>query len=482
MALSARAAAIRGDDYQHVVGWYWACCMLNDPEIGSIGVEDPAGGAFDDVVVRRGSGRTSYFQVKTSNYAKRIIDENYLFASTPNGRSPLQRFHSTWRALRSTSDDNEYVLVTNRGFDPNHPLLGSLLDLYEEQIDVGRIPLKPRGALGRACKRWSTHLGIDLTELIDFLRELTLRHSGSERDWVDKTRSQMKLAGLRDDDEALAIGKDLVRTWVKTGATRQDRDSLKQQVAAKELLARTGTLTFQVHGMDRDSSFVTPNATLDIVDLYAGDTPRERRVLHHHSDWQEKVQPSLAAKVRELEAYRTRRVHVTGHMRLPLWFAIGFAMPETRRWVLSLEHATAEWSTASPASVTPRELCDITLGCGTDLAVGVALTHDPTADITNWARNTNSAIGRLIVLGPPGMPGQTAVPDGSWAAGWARAARDHLRAVSKEHDPYTDRIHLFLAAPAGVALMLGHQWNLLPTTTLYEYLPPRDYAETLTVR
>jgi hypothetical protein len=44
------------------------------------------------------------------------------------------------------------------------------------------------------------------------------------------------------------------------------------------------------------------------------------------------------------------------------------------------------------------------------------------------------------------------------------------------------RIHLFMAAPAGIALMLGHWWNLLPPATVYEYIPTsRTYVETITV-
>ena len=44
MTLTPRAAAIRGDDYQHAIGWFWACEMLRDPDIETVTIEDPAGG------------------------------------------------------------------------------------------------------------------------------------------------------------------------------------------------------------------------------------------------------------------------------------------------------------------------------------------------------------------------------------------------------------------------------------------------------
>ena len=41
-------------------------------------------------------------------------------------------------------------------------------------------------------------------------------------------------------------------------------------------------------------------------------------------------------------------------------------------------------------------------------------------------------------------------------------------------------VHLFIAAPAGAALMLGHIWNLMPPTTVYEFIPPTTYEPTFT--
>ena len=97
VALSARAAAIRGDDYHHAVGWLWACWMLDGRGILSVSVEDPDGGAFDDVVVRRRTGGHTYIQAKSSNYADRIVDREMLLSpARPGGKSPLQRFYDTY--------------------------------------------------------------------------------------------------------------------------------------------------------------------------------------------------------------------------------------------------------------------------------------------------------------------------------------------------------------------------------------------------
>jgi hypothetical protein len=157
MSLAPRAAAIRGDDYQHAVGWYWACQALDDPDTRSVSIEDAAGGHFDDVVVRRRQGPDLFWQVKSSNYGAVTVNEAWLLTPlTTRGRSPLQHFLDTWRALRPGGKPFELTLLTNRGFDSNDPLL-TLRDLKTEKSTSAGSPPQahsrgpPRaGALGRS--------------------------------------------------------------------------------------------------------------------------------------------------------------------------------------------------------------------------------------------------------------------------------------------------------------------------------------------
>ena len=55
-SLPARAAAIRGDNLQHAVGLHTVLQALQDEHAESVSIEDPDGGAFDDVVLRRAEG------------------------------------------------------------------------------------------------------------------------------------------------------------------------------------------------------------------------------------------------------------------------------------------------------------------------------------------------------------------------------------------------------------------------------------------
>lgn len=472
MSLPPRAAAIRGDDYQHAVGWVAACEALCDPDIQSISVEDAHGGHFDDVVTRRRSGPDVYIQVKSSNSGNVIVDSTWLLTpASLAGRSPLQHFHATWTSLTAAGRPFELLLLTNRAIDHHDPILGDLRDLMTNRVKVDGLRVATaRSRAGKERRQWADHLGVTEDELMSFLAQVTWRHADSEPHWDERARLLMRAAGLRTDVEAITIGKALVRSWVTSGAGPQTQDDIRRQVADRNLLSRSGTLTLTIHAIDRQPAAVPANVELDFTALFDGDTPFARRQLKDPADWQLVVMPDLGRAARALEAYRVRRVHVGGSMRLPLWFAVGRELPDVRQWVLSLDQHGQEWVTSPAEKVKPRTLSSIDIGKGNDLALAIGLTHDPTADIQAYLSNAAVPVASLLTLGPAGEPGHQSVPNGQWAAGWARAARDEARNAARECT--ATRIHLFIAAPQAVALMLGHHWNLTPATTIYEHQPP----------
>jgi WD40 repeat protein len=237
LALPARASAIRGDDFQHAIGWYWASRALTEQVIDSVSIEDASGGSFDDVVVRRRSGTDTFLQIKTSSYGSTIVDEAWLMSHVPGGRSPLQHFFNTWKDLDSAGNAFELALLTNRGYDPHHPLLGDVRDLKSEIIDTERLRAAgPRSKIGQARGRWIDHLETDVDSLIAFLGTVYWKGSGAESDWDDRAKIYMVLAGLLSDDNAITIGKALVRTWVSTGAGPQTAQMIRQQVEDKGLV------------------------------------------------------------------------------------------------------------------------------------------------------------------------------------------------------------------------------------------------------
>jgi hypothetical protein len=498
MPLPARAATVRGDDYQYTVGWFWAATALTDPQIVSVTVEDRTAGSFDDVVIRRRDTGPRYLQVKSSNNASTVIDEAWLTtAATALGRSPVQHFYNTWRDLAAPGAT--FTLLTNRGLDHQDPLL-ALRDNHTELLPVGRIQeAGPTTAIGKARARWAHHLAISEPDLLAFLVEFHIATGGSEESWREWARDKMALAGLRDDDDALTRGVSIVREWVKTGAGVRDSDAIRADVADADLLARSGTLVLAIHAIDRQPTPYPVNVERDLVALYAGDEPSSRYQLRDPQGWDREVAPAIASAARELEAFRTRRVHITGSARLPLYCAIGRALPEVRRWTLSIDQPPEEWATDAPyEAVTAREITVLDLDDGSrtedtsgdlggdpkeemsELAVGISLTRDLTPQVEEYVRSALPHVRRMIVLGPPGPPSPVAVQGAGWCRSWTRAARES--ALDHAAQVKAGRVHLFLAAPAAAGLMLGFQWNVMPETIIYEYLPAaRSYLPTLTM-
>lgn len=470
MTLPPRAAAIRGDDYQHTIGWYWTCRMLCDPDIESVSIEDSGGGTFDDVVVRRRPGPDTYIQVKSSNYGIVVVDQHWLLTpAAAKGRSPLQHFHDTYVGLAETTREFSLELWTNRGFDNHNPLLGKILDQKTDRIDTAQmLDAGPKSAIGVERDAWAAHIGVTREGLASFLDHVSWRQTGSEIDWRQRSQPVMELAGLRSDEEAVTIGVNIVRNWVTDGLGPRTAEDIRAEVGGKNLLAIEGTLLLVVNGIDREPARTPPNVCLDFVDLYQGSDSFSRKLLRDPADWNATVGPAFDAAARTLESYRVRRVHIAGALRLPMWFAAGRSLPQVKKWTLSMDQVANRWSTDdSPEEVVPRRLGSVEIGKGTDVAFAVALTSDPTADVESFLRESDAAVGRLIVVGPEGRPSPTAVPTGAWAMGWTRAARDVVREEVKACG--AGHVHVFMVCPAGVALMLGHQWNVMPATTVYEY-------------
>lgn len=480
MTLSPRAAAIRGDNYQHAIGWYWTCQMLLDPDIETIAIEDPSAGSFDDVTIGRREGQHTYIQAKSSNSGNVIVDADWLLEpATKTGQSPLQRFHHTYTEMAAAGETCSLQLWTNRGFDHQNPILGKLLDKKHDRIKTTELlDATKRSKAGQERQRWADHLGIDATQLGSFLDHMEWKQAGSIEDIRENTKPLMRLAGLRHDQDALDVGAAIVSGWVTDGVGPRTRDRVRREIGQRSLLAVDGTVLLAVNGIDREDTNAVPNVTLDFVDLYEGDDPFQRKRLREPSQWHDTVVPEIMAAGATLAAFGVRHVHVLGLMRHPMWFAVGRSLPEVRRWTVTLDQRGDRWSTSDPQDpIEARVMETVDIDKGNDIALAIGLTGDPTNDVGRFLRSANLPIRSLHTLGPPGKPSQTAVISGGWAMGWTRSARELGRRLASESG--ATHLHLFFQCPAGAALMLGHQWNVMPDTTIYEFVDG-SYEPTIT--
>ena len=485
MTLPARAASIRGDDYQHVIGLYNAGRILTDPELESVSIEDADGGAFDDAVVRAtaSSGRAhEYNQVKSGVYRETVIDNDWLVKTrTVRSKSPLQHFHRTWVDVTAKGEPFILRLVSNKNFDHNDPILG-LIDNLTDRIPRWKLDgLGPNSAGGKHLAAWAEHLEVPIDDLKDFLTEVIFVHGESESSWADRAAALMRNAGFRGDDDAVVRGVEMVRGWVKNCAGPRTREDIQAEMATKGLLARAGELVLAIHAVDRAALPHHPNAEIDIVELYRGGDPFERRQLLDPAAWDEVVMPRLAAAKEGPPGLREQEpAHRRGDAAVDVLRGRP-DVPDVGRWVLSSELRGVLWSTiAEREDAAVEVLCDEDLDLGGNLALAIGLTHDPTSQVRDYITGAGLPVAKLLTLSTPGGATPTSVPGPGWAADWVRHARERARGVAGKLRP--PRVHLFLAAPAGVALFLGHDWNLMPDTTVYDHVGFDDYVPTMTFR
>lgn len=486
MSLPFRAAAVRGDDFQYTLGWYQACVAITEPGVDTVEIEDRDAGSYDDVVTRRHDGRHLFQQVKNSNYSDVVINEIWLLTATGGGRSPLQHFYDSWAVLR-TNGTPEFQLVANRGLDVDDPLL-KLRDRNTNRLLPKAAEASDGSKAGRALKRWAAALDITVDELLEFLADFQIVLTDNETTWREHINPRMRLAGLRSDDEAVTIGVNMVRGWVKNGVGPRNPAQIRAEAADRGLLAQDGRVVLAVHAIDRPGSSNLPTVKLDWVDRFDGDTPRQRRLLRDRDNWAN-LSDELTAAETTLGDFGVRRVLVEGALRLPLWFAIGAAFPDTRGWELEVEQRGELWSTrapnqhASPSQDDEARLLsaeDFNGRAGDDVAVVISLTHDATPDVIRFVE-AQGMVNKTLTITTNTGPGRDSLRNGEHARTWAHSARDLLRLEFGKLERRPTRLHLFMAGPAGGALLLGHNWNLMPETVVYEHLDP-GYAATLIVK
>ena len=133
------------------------------------------------------------------------------------------------------------------------------------------------------------------------------------------------------------------------------------------------------------------------------------------------------------------------------------------------------WSTNDPFETTlVPEVAEYEIGQGNEVAVAIAVATDISGDVLEYLREQNLPIDKLIALAPPsGKANDGSVPGSTAANALAVGIRDHLRRSTRR----IQRMHLFLACPMGLAVLLGNRWNRLCQTIVYEDIKIGDGYE-----
>jgi hypothetical protein len=214
------------------------------------------------------------------------------------------------------------------------------------------------------------------------------------------------------------------------------------------------------------------------VDLYQGDDAPSRRRTVLPDAYAKVMEPELAAAAERLRNAGHRRIVINGAFRLPTAFAIGAALPRTRGTVLIRQQLTEVWDTnAAPEGDDHLRVNLTEVGDSADIAVVVAVTNDPTQDVAAYLSGGGPQIGAICTI-LPGRAHDASVSGPGHSVILCQAIRHHVRDALRNRPG--GKVHLFMACPGAMALFLGHRWNRVASTIIYEDLSP-GYAPTFSV-
>ena len=473
--LSASGARIRGDDYQHLFAWYQVLrAVIAESNITKIGIEDPEAGNADDVTVYMGDGKCEYYQVKSSVDARNTVGTEWLMEpSKSGGPSIVQGFYRLWAEERCKCRPM-ITLVTNRIPSSADTLL-SMRDGRDGTVAryLQNEKTKSKGSTIR--RRLAEHLGVAEMEVVEFFHNFVFMLGITDGMLTELAMERMYNAGLCHDTDAVKQGTAIVRSWVTEGKREITVDEL---LCAVKPLKRPGdppTASILIQSIDRDPVPQVATIVLDWFDLFPGKEPRVRRQPSDSALWNDKFRPELRRAAQDLRLQRHTHILVKGHMRLPTWFAIGVELGKTAGFEVSSFQGQTAWSSVGELSDVTIEHDTTILELGQDLAVGIALAADPSPDVLSYLRDQQISVGKYVRIRPTNGATNQAIDGAAGARGWAYNVRDAIRRLVQEHR--TSQIHLFLAGPSGAILLLGHLWDSMPCTQIYEYLGPvKGYA------
>ncbi len=222
---------------------------------------------------------------------------------------------------------------------------------------------------------------------------------------------------------------------------------------------------------------------LDLAPYFAG-----RRLVTPHT-WAEDVYPAIhdfcASRLRRGRSYN---LHLHAHTSIAV--AVGYQLDAKA----SIDAAPIQGSTsgsrlwdptlpsAHPASAPLMFTEDRLKSDGAEVAVGLSVTNDVRADVGEYAGQALPGVGRIIWAAMTPKPSTTAVVDGAHAQALAEQLREYLRS-NRAADERRAVLHLFIAAPNGLAYFLGQLLRGLGPCILYEYdlegNTPGGYAPSL---
>jgi hypothetical protein len=480
-APSATGVRIAGDRYQWLVAWGACVEALRETATGaenpvvSIGVEVDGVGNLDDVVIRRTRPPHAYKQVKYTVDSRTPVNTDYLTEPSPRGGpSILEKIAAAWRELAPSGEPIELAIVSNRLPDPDDPLIAvrdSRTRLLLPKAGVG----SARSTIGKARAEWAERTGLTDAELLRLLAVLDFDLGHDTEHLARMVKLTMLVSGLRGDDAGLSAGVNWIEEQVIAGRRELELGDIRDAIEARGLRLEDARTIVSVATLLPDPLADRAVYALDWVDRFDGKDANLKRRPKPPATWGQ-----LQDDIEQIPGHlgSATRLVVTGSMRLAPAFAVG----ATLRMVTGLDVATMQrgvlWgSDAQYAAPSMPLVTERAIDQGADLAIAFEIATPIGNDVFTFLHEQGVPVRRLVVVGPSGGPRDNAVAGPEDACALAVGIRDAVRREVKG----SPRVHLFLAGPMGLVLLIGHRWNRIAPTVVYEDVSGLGYEAAFTV-
>jgi SMODS-associated and fused to various effectors sensor domain len=467
---SPSGARLAGDDYQHAFTLLYALKLVfANGNVTKVEMEVDGAGNVDDLIVHGSDAPTLYNQIKFVTSQKQPLEHTWFTTPPKKGQeTPLRRFYDSY--LRLTLPDGtrpEMALQTNRWPAAGDPLLACVGGANGKLVP--RLSLeKPGSKAGQIRREWAEHLGISEEELLAFLEHLAIRAGRDALDELeDKCGLAMRAAGYCDDAASLLAAVGALRKLIEGGTRELDANAVRAICAELNLLAGPPRATLLVQALASDPWPESATASVDWVDLFDGEERSVRRQLRDPDGWNARLKSELVEAVEQIRRAKMKDVHVLGAMRLSTGLLVGQLLSEVAGFVVSVNGREGEWSSSSPKHEFALERDTIEIGTGDEIAVAISISQPIKDDVLAYIEEEQLPVASLHVYRPVGGASREAIPTPEHGAGAAAAISSALREDNGRH---RGLLHLFIAAPLPLAVLVGHLWNRMPKTQLYEDL------------
>jgi hypothetical protein len=473
---AAAGASLLGHEYQHVIAWAYAARAAHPTTAAEeFQVESRDAASYDDVVVSEAGGGT-YVQAKFVMDAPGGFSLDWLLS--PQGasnESMAQKALASFRTLRARGPVRMH-LYTNRELDP----ADAFGALRGERLTVGHAAarvirgerLDPEGT--QALTRLREHLGCDVDELLALLDVWELRWGTSLPMAEDLAAAEMRGLGLRDDTDAITRGRNFIQSLVTSGIRSLQVTELRERVRGLNLQAGRAVRVLSVAAIGPEPSAQNAHVVVDLRTAFAGRADEAARGL---DDWAS-ADNLLSAGVDELGPPRALPVLVNAAARLPVWFRIGTLLRGTRGWTIGCDFQDQlVFSDTRPSGslLTPPQ----ELGAGSQLVVPLSVTWDVRESVERRITTLEITGTRLLPLSVRDTGTHALDSPAAVTAVVEDVKRTLLSSLDRQP---AEHVHLFMAAPKSVALLLGHHWHGLAPVTVYEELVRgRGYQPAFTI-